>query len=87
MMQVEDILDYLIGRVTEIEGTEACQKAPEVRSMLHKTLEQAELMHCYLGFRKENRERAAQGLPPLAAEEEFSRHGAAMIHFFTKHDR
>ena len=86
MLDMEDIYCYLVSSLTRMEFSEACIREPEIRGQLHKTLEQAELMHCYLGFREKNRARAAQGLPSLKVEEEFSRHRAAMIHFLMKHD-
>ena len=71
MLQPDDIYTFFMDRLTEIILDEGLSDPKEIRERLQSITKTAELMHCYIGFREENRERQRQGLALLRAEEEF----------------
>ena len=71
MMQMNDIYDMIMHGLTEIILDEHLEGAENIKERLRLLTQEAELMHCYIGFREENQERIRQGFPPQKVEEEF----------------
>ena len=57
MMQMNDIYDMIMHGLTEIILDEHLEGAEKIKERLRLLTQEAELMHCYIGFREENQER------------------------------
>ena len=86
MMQLENIYQFFMSKITALALSDEITDEAEIKTLLHSIANDAELMHCYVGFRDENEQRKAQGLPSLSVEDEFSGIDAATIHFFLQHE-
>ena len=86
MMELEDIYSYLMGKLTELVISEQAADAGEIKSQLRSISREAELMHCYIGFREENKKLEAQGLPAMGVEEEFSGTDVELVRHYMEHE-
>ncbi len=86
MMELEDVYSYLIGKLTELIVSEQVKDIGEIKSQLRSIAREAELMHCYIGFREENKKLEAQGLPAMDVEEEFSGTDVELVRYYMEHE-